>query len=457
MLASLPLVLSAAPSSAEPSAAAPGGPVSRPGKAVLGEGDKVKLIFYERLETEDDRWKGRQGSVPRGFHQRSELSGEYVVENEHVSLPMLGRFKAAGISQDALLTDLTNAFEELIERRGYVSIIGIEHSPIYVVGLVKNPGAFKYEDRMTVLHAVALAGGVREQVAETWQRVEFGREIDRLQKSLDRAKRLMARTTVLQAERDGSQVRQEGLADLVGREKAPALIGDEAWQRKLTVLSRNAQEEVLTAAVGNARSEVRDRADRLAPLDAAIVMRTERVKNLENLAQRNVVGRPVLIQAQAELSETHDRRNQAVVANEAARARLEGAERELARYRIETRAETARAAASAKQETVEALDEGQGQLDAVKALAAYKSGSGTDSRMTYEIIRRAPTGTLVLAVSDTATLMPGDLVRLRTGEEAPATAPPASPPSVEGPQAGAQDLANGGRAVARHGTHSRAE
>lgn len=460
MLASLPLFMSVAAISGEaPAAAAPDNALSRPGKVFLGEGDKVKLVFYERLDNEDDRWKGRQGTVPRGFHQRGELSGDYTIENDYVSLPMLGRFKAAGISQEDFLADLTTAFEELIDRRGYVSIVGIERLPIYIVGLVKNPGAFKYEGRMTVLHAVALAGGVREQVTETWQRVEFGREVDRLQKSLDKAKRLMARTAVLQAERDGTEIRQEGLADVVGRKHVPALLGDEAWQRKLTVMSRSAQEGTLAAAVGTARTDVRDRADRLAPLDTAIAMRAERVKNLENLAQRNVIGRPVLIQAQAELNDTHDRRNQAVVENEAARTRLEAAERELARFRIETRAETARAATSTRQEAAESLDEGQGQLDAVKALAAYKQGSGLDGRMTYEIVRRTPAGTVVLTVPDTATLMPGDLVRLRAADEskAPDSAPAIGVPPIDVPQAGAQDLANSGRTVAQHGARNRAE
>lgn len=437
------LFSSTAPSRAEATVAAPASADPQPGEtesgeAALLEGDKVKLVFYERLDNEDDRWKGQRGGVPRGFHQRNELSGEYIVENGHVTIPMIGRFKVSGASQDAVLASLKRAFEDLIDRKGYVSLVGVEHPPIYIVGPVKNPGSFKYEARMTVLHAVALAGGVREQVAETWQRVEFGREVERLQRFLDKSKRLMARTVVMQAERDGADVRQDDVARIVGKAQASSLVADEAWQRKLTVMSRNAQAGTLTAAVDNARVEVKDRAGRLAPLDAAIAMRAERVKNLEDLAQRNLVSRPVVIQAQAELNETHDRRNQALVENEAARTRLDAAERELSRFRIETRSETARTATTTRQDTIEVLDEGQGGLDAIKALAAYKQGANADGRMVFEIVRRTPSGTLVLTVPDTATLMPGDLVRLKVADEVTPPAPGTKTTPLAVPRAAAQ-------------------
>ena len=38
--------------------------------------------------------------------------------------------------------------------------VALERQPVYVLGPVKNPGAYKYAPGMTVLHAVALAGGL---------------------------------------------------------------------------------------------------------------------------------------------------------------------------------------------------------------------------------------------------------------------------------------------------------
>ena len=388
----------------------------------LHEGDKIQLVFYERLDVEDDKWRGRQGALPRSFHQRAELTNTYTVEDGVVSFPLLGRFPAAGIDQEAFLASVGKAFDELIERKGFVSVVGVQHPPIYVIGPVKNPGSFKYERGMTVLHAMALAGGLKSQEAETWQRVEFGREVERLQRSLDKAKRLLARTAVLESERDVTSVATGELGSLLGKVHTTSLVNEEAWQRNLTTMSRDAQESTLVAAVSNARSETQARMERLGPLDAALAMRTERVKNLVSLADRNVVGRPVVIQAQSELSDAQDRRHQALLENEAARKRLENAERELAKFRIDSKVEVNRATTASRRETAETLDDGQGVLDVVKALANDRNAQNGAGGLIYEIVRRTPAGTVVLPVADTATLMPGDLIRLRVPEAPSANA-----------------------------------
>jgi polysaccharide biosynthesis/export protein ExoF len=392
------------------------------GPELLIEGDKLKLVFYERLESDEDKWRGGRNATPRGFHQRSELSGEYVIaEDGTVSLPMLGRFAGAGLTQDAFLASLSIPFEGLIDRKGFVNVVAIEHRPIYIVGPVKSPGAFKYEAGMTVLHAMALAGGLLEKEPETWQKVEFGREVERLQRNLDRAKRLMARTTVLQAERDSVPVPQGDLASLAGKAVAASLVGEESWQRNLTTLSRGAQENALRTALSNARTDLASRSDRLGPLDATIAMRAERVKGMTNLADRNVIGRPVLIQAQSELGDSQDRRQQALLDLEGARKRVADSERDLERFRLENGLEVSKAAAVAKREATDTLEEGQGLLDVVKALSA--EGGPSDGDLEYEIVRRNSGNPVVLPASPTAVLRPGDLVRLRQPNRGPSNAP----------------------------------
>ncbi|MCJ2076364.1 SLBB domain-containing protein [Methylobacterium sp. E-016] len=391
---------------------------------LLHEGDKLRLVFYERLENDEDKWRGGRNAVPRGFHQRSELTGEYVIgEDGTVSLPMLGRFPGAGLTQDAFLASLSMPFEDLIGRKGFVNVVAIEHRPIYIVGPVKNPGAFKFESGMTVLHALALAGGLREKEPEAWQRIEFGREVERLQRNLDRAKRLIARTTVLQAERDDVSVSQGDLASLAGKAGAAALVGEESWQRNLTTMSRGAQENALKTALVNARTDLASRSDRLGPLDATIAMRVERVTGMTNLADRNVIGRPVLIQAQSELGDAQDRRQQALLDLEGARKRVADSERDLERFRLENRLEVSKVASVAKREATDTLDEGQGLLDVVKALSSEHGPSDVDGELEYEIVRRNAGGAVILPVSPTAILLPGDLVRLKQPDRAPSVAP----------------------------------
>jgi exopolysaccharide production protein ExoF len=324
-----------------------------------------------------------------------------------------------------------------------VNVTAIEHSPVYIIGPVKNPGAFKYTSGMTVLHALALAGGLKEREAETWQRVEFGREVERLQRTLDRAKRLIARTAVLQSERDGKSVPPDALSSLAGKAVSASLIGEESWQRNLTTMSRAAQEASLRSALNNAKSDLASRSDRLGPLDATIAMRAERVKGMTGLADRNVIGRPVLIQAQSDLGDAQDRRQQALLDLEAARKRVADGERDLERFRLENGLEVGKAASVAKREAADTLDEGQGLLDVVKALTSDKSPSEAHAGLTYEIVRKTATGASIVPATPTALLQPGDLIRLRqpdAGAPQPALVPV---PEVSG--SGEQLLVTPGR------------
>ena len=57
-----------------------------------------------------------------------------------------------------------------------MNIVDVARQPIYVVGKVKNSGSFDYTPGMTVLHAIALAGGFDKAPIEPWQVAELSRE-----------------------------------------------------------------------------------------------------------------------------------------------------------------------------------------------------------------------------------------------------------------------------------------
>ena len=61
---------------------------------------------------------------------------------------------------DEVRADLAVSFTTVIGRSANTDVKISDRSPIYVVGPVKNPGAYKYVPGMIVLHAMALAGGL---------------------------------------------------------------------------------------------------------------------------------------------------------------------------------------------------------------------------------------------------------------------------------------------------------
>lgn len=104
----------------------------------LGAGDKLRITVYN----EED------------------VSGEYEVDSSgNVSLKMIGPVAAVGRT----LPELSKAIEtKLLD--GYllnprVAIDVLNYRPFYVLGEVNSPGSYPYVAGITVLKAIALAGG----------------------------------------------------------------------------------------------------------------------------------------------------------------------------------------------------------------------------------------------------------------------------------------------------------
>jgi len=80
-----------------------------------------------------------------------------------ITMPLLGDVEAAGRSPGQLASRLTAELERLVEHpRVTVSITQANSARIYVVGQMLRPGEFPLTGRMTVLKALALAGGFKE-------------------------------------------------------------------------------------------------------------------------------------------------------------------------------------------------------------------------------------------------------------------------------------------------------
>lgn len=89
-----------------------------------------------------------------------DLSGEFEVTGTgDVSLPLIDEVHAKGLTVSELETSIEDALQPdyLIHPR--VSVEVLAYRPFYIVGEVATPGSYPYVNGMTVLNAVAVAGG----------------------------------------------------------------------------------------------------------------------------------------------------------------------------------------------------------------------------------------------------------------------------------------------------------
>ena len=105
---------------------------------VLGPGDKLRITVF-----------GEEN-----------LSGEFNIGgNGQLSFPLIGDVPAAGRSVAAVAQAITAALKEGYIRDPRVSAEVLTFRPFYVFGEVNKPGEYPYENSLTVLNAVATAGG----------------------------------------------------------------------------------------------------------------------------------------------------------------------------------------------------------------------------------------------------------------------------------------------------------
>jgi polysaccharide biosynthesis/export protein len=105
----------------------------------LGAGDQVRVITYDEAQ----------------------LSNTFTVgDNGKVAFPLVGTVTAEGLTSDQLARTLAASLaqQKLISKPS-VSVEITQYRPVSVLGEVTHPGQYPYQPGMTMLDAVALAGG----------------------------------------------------------------------------------------------------------------------------------------------------------------------------------------------------------------------------------------------------------------------------------------------------------
>jgi polysaccharide export outer membrane protein len=105
----------------------------------LGSGDVVRIITFGEDAT----------------------TGEFRVNDSGaLALPLIGTIQATGLTTDALAARIGEALQRanLIKAPSVVAEV-VAYRPIFVLGEVSKPGQYAYQPGMTVVTAVAIAGG----------------------------------------------------------------------------------------------------------------------------------------------------------------------------------------------------------------------------------------------------------------------------------------------------------
>lgn len=88
------------------------------------------------------------------------ISGDYQIDSSgFVSVPLAGRVKASGVTPAQLEKSLASRLNNGLLKDPRVSIQIAGYAPFYIHGEVKRSGEFPFRPGLTVMDAIATAGG----------------------------------------------------------------------------------------------------------------------------------------------------------------------------------------------------------------------------------------------------------------------------------------------------------
>lgn len=111
----------------------------------LGSGDRVHIVVFGQPD----------------------MTGDYTVDGEgKIAFPLIGTVRGGGATAHQLEQTIAHKLSPNYIRNPNVSVDVLTYRPFYIVGEIKNPGSYPYVNGMTIINAVALAGGFTYRAKE---------------------------------------------------------------------------------------------------------------------------------------------------------------------------------------------------------------------------------------------------------------------------------------------------
>ena len=119
----------------------------------LGSGDRLRVLVFGHAD----------------------LSGEFEIDGSgRVSLPLVGNVSLGGKTLGQAETAIVNTLKPDYLKNPRVSLQVLNYRPFFIIGEVKSPGKYSYVNGLTVLEAVAIAGGFTYRARESSMRIIRG-------------------------------------------------------------------------------------------------------------------------------------------------------------------------------------------------------------------------------------------------------------------------------------------
>ncbi|PAY06775.1 hypothetical protein CK489_28410 [Bradyrhizobium sp. UFLA03-84] len=384
----------------------------------------IALVLLIRSSIAEDYKLGVSDRLKVKVQEWPDLTGEYTVAADGViSVPLLGNVDAKG----RRLSDVAGEISDRLQRRSdgaerpVTAIEILQYRPFSIVGDVQRPGQYPYRPGLTVLEAIGIAGG--------YYRPEFG--LLRLDRDMALAKGEMRTLTVKQYRLLAREARLTAVvtghanpdfpAQLTDRKDSPeiaAIIESERLALDLennAIRSERAEFEKIRSLYQNEMQSLRGQVDALAQQKESA---QEQLKQLRALSAKGLALAPTLFSLERSLAQIVN--EQMTVETAIVRAQESIA---LADHQLQQRAQDrGKADARDLQQTKDDIAEVRSRIKMQGDLLneaqigapaeARERLADKDRRSGFILMRKDGDATREIAVDETGTVQPGDIIKI---------------------------------------------
>ena len=353
-----------------------------------------------------------------------EHSAEIKVDDAgQITLPALGRVHVSGLTADAIenaIREKLTSLSEITSVRVVVSVV--EYRPIFVLGLVNNPGRFPYSAHTSVLQAMALAGGIGNPLIRRNTLVNNPVDL------VDRQERFeveslqywstVARRARLLAEQSGADA-IDFPADLVDKLNGTGRLG--VLDREKDIFSARKQSlahalEVIDAQRNIVQQEIENSKSYAATVNQSVPEMQKELENMNSLRDKGLTRRVEVMNMQRHVSDVQQQKRQSELTVTRSGRELNDLNKQAAILTAQRQAEVAQGLVDAEMQIaiLKTRLDNQSKLQiAGVSLPVTSAGSENEMSVTFKIVRLNTEGIATnMAVGEDTLLVPGDVLEV---------------------------------------------
>lgn len=377
--------------------------------------------FAQTLQS--DYFLGPGDKINVSVFGRPDLSGEHTVRpSGELSLPLLGEVMVSGVSVPELESRIADAYSALMQADSAIAPeinVNVEirrHRPFFILGDVSKPGDYEYQGGLTVLRAVAIAGGYASSGPDA--RVDETRARESLNILLNSYLAGVAREARLIAEREGLE-QIEFPPELMERQEEPFVAEILDVELQLFELRKELTEREL-AIIEKRRTQFGEEDEALKAQAVAVEGKRKEIENLlaaiQTLISKGVMPKSEQFSLLIMLADVEGESRELVVSRSRAQQGISAMEQEALILRGERDREIASELERVRIDLDQTLVRLRAEADRL-AILEVKVVTDEDevkgkSKPMPRITRETPDGPVKIEATENTPVLPGDVVMI---------------------------------------------